>query len=502
MNLLSGWFRRRSAPPHARWDLSTPLLEWSPGDAWTIRDAVEGALITGATGAGKTSASGRLLATSFLAKGFGGLVLTAKADERQTWEGYCRETGRSDDLIVFGADGQHRFNALDHEVTRKGAGAGLTLNIVEMLTTMLEVRERASGSANQGEAYWRHANEQLITNAVELLTLSGGRMSVPDLYQVVVSAPTSPETVRDAGWQEHSACFRLLKQAEGKAKSARAVADLGLVADYFLVEWPRLSSRTRSVVQSTFTSMADTLNRGLLRDLFGADTTIGPEAVQDGKVLLIDLPVKEYGQVGLFAQVLWKRAFQRSIERRPASDDPRPVFLWADEAQHFLTSGDALFQTTCRSSRVATVFLTQNVSNVYAALGGGEKAKVEAASLFANLGTKTMHANGDPVTNEWAASLIGRSRQIMANGGTSYGPEDALGALLGRGIRSQEASASSGFSEAFEFEVQPKAFTQLRKGGPENAWVVEGIVFQNGRVFAGSGRSWMRVSFTQKRNSP
>ena len=42
------------------------------GDVWRIRDACEGTMIFGGTGSGKTSGSGRTLATSFLAAGFGG----------------------------------------------------------------------------------------------------------------------------------------------------------------------------------------------------------------------------------------------------------------------------------------------------------------------------------------------------------------------------------------------------------------------------------------------
>ncbi len=30
------------------------------------------------------------------------MVLTAKKDERALWESYCSETGRVDDLLVFG----------------------------------------------------------------------------------------------------------------------------------------------------------------------------------------------------------------------------------------------------------------------------------------------------------------------------------------------------------------------------------------------------------------
>ena len=40
---------------------------------------------------------------------------------------------------------------------------------------------------------------------------------------------------------------------------------------------------------------------------------------------------------------------------------------------------DAAFQTTARSSSVATVYLTQNLRNYHARLGGGAKAEAETA---------------------------------------------------------------------------------------------------------------------------
>jgi hypothetical protein len=140
--------------------------------------------------------------------------------------------------------------------------------------------------------------------------------------------------------------------------------------------------------------------------------------------------------------------------------------------------------------------LTQNISNFYAALGGTEKGKAETDSLFANLNTKIFCANGDPVTNEWAASIIGRSRQFFCNSSNSYDePDNWLANMAGyRGA----AHTSTGVTETMEFEVQPRAFTTLRKGGPANGWQVDAIVFQGGRRFVRSGKTWMKVSFAQR----
>jgi hypothetical protein len=248
------------------------------------------------------------------------------------------------------------------------------------------------------------------------------------------------------------------------------------------------------VIVSTFTSMIDVLNRGVQRELFCTDTTVTPEMTEDGRIILLDLPVKEYAEVGVFCQVLWKHTFQRSIERRDITANPRPVFLWADEAQHFVTSYDTQFQTTCRAARVATVLLSQNYSNFIAALGGGEKARAECDSLLANLNTKILHANGDAVTNQWAATMIGMTRQYMMNGSSSYETGDWMQSMLGFG----PTQGSTGMSEQYQHEVQPSAFTALRTGGPSNKGLVDAIVFRSGRPFETTGRNWMMTGFDQQ----
>lgn len=492
-------FRRRRLTAKPAWGLDFPLLRWSRRDVWMLGHALEGTLCLGATGGGKSSGSGRALALAMLRTGyFGGVVLTAKSDERQLWESYCQEAGREDDLIILGPDSWPRFNFLGYEMKRGGVGAGIIENIVNLFSTVLEIAERsAAGGGREEEGYWKRSNRQLVRNAVDLLALATESVSVPDLYRLVISAPTSPALVASNEWQRNSFCFQCLKAADGRPKTAREEHDYGIVADYFLLEFPALSDKTRSIVVSTFTSMIDVLNRGILREIFCTETNITPELTESGKIIVVDFPVKEFAEVGQFAQVLFKYAFQRSIERRDVSRSPRPVFLWADEAQHFVTSYDMMFQATCRSARVATVLLSQNVSNFYAALGGGDKGRVEADSLFANLNTKIFHANSDPVTNEWAASLIGRTRQFFINGNTSYGQDAHVAQLLGLSPDGQGCHSSAGFSESYEYEVQPSAFTQLRTGGEANDRCVDAIVFQNGRLFGGSGRTWQRVTFRQ-----
>ena len=125
---------------HAQFDLDKPLIKFSNDqlDYWTIRDAVRGTQIFGGIGSGKSSGSGKTIAKAFLKNGFGGLVLCAKPDERENWVAYAKETGRENDLIIFGEGSEHEFNPLEYEMTRGGKGAGEVFNLANLFMEILQ----------------------------------------------------------------------------------------------------------------------------------------------------------------------------------------------------------------------------------------------------------------------------------------------------------------------------------------------------------------------------
>jgi hypothetical protein len=240
---------------------------------------------------------------------------------------------------------------------------------------------------------------------------------------------------------------------------------------------------------STVTTLIDPLLRGVMHTLFATTTNFVPEVVHEGAVIVIDLPVLEFGTVGQLCQVLFKFLFQKSTERRDLSRHSAPVFLWADEAQYFATSHDALFQGTARSARVATVYLTQNLPGYLAAIGAGGNGQAFVHALMGNLATKIFHANTCSQTNQWAAETIARHWQIRGSVGTSSSDDERGGARTSRSV---------GSSDALDFQVEPHEFTLLRKGGPENNRCVDAIVFQGGRIFHESKKNHLKVCFTQR----
>ena len=463
--------------------LNAPLLHFSERDVWTLRDACEGTQIFGATGSGKTSGSGQAIAKSFLHSGFGGLVLTAKPDDRATWEKYAREAGREDSLLVFSPENALRFNFMDYEHRRPGRGAGQTENLVRLFYTVLEVAAGKEQKTN--DSFWEHALKQMLRNAIDLVTIAKGRLTLSDLYEVIKSAPQGHEQLDSVAWQESSFCFQCVVEGDARIESGDLPEirrhDFELAATYWLGEFPGIAERTRSIIVASFTSMADSFLRGSLRELFCTKTNVTPEFTELGHILILDLPVKEYGEVGRFAQVLFKYIWQQAIERRDIAKNDRPVFLWADEAQFFVSTTDSDFQTTARSSRACTVYLTQNLPNYYATVG--DEHRVDA--LLGNLNTKIFHRNSDQKTNNWAAELFAKSWQSQHSFSTNQGQD-------------QQGSHGSSHSKALEYEVLQQEFSRLRVGGPASDYLVDSIIYQGGRIFEATGSNAIRPIFPQR----
>jgi len=470
-------------------DLDRELYRFNRIEPFTIRQACEGVQIFGGIGSGKTSGSGAALAKSFLRAGFGGLVLCAKKDELETWQRYAEETDRSDSLMVFDHSGQMRFPFLQYEINREGEGAGYTENLVRLFMTVQEAMDRGQGGSG-GDPYWSRAMQQLMRNAIDLAMIAKGTVSVPLLHEIVRTAPRSPEERSSEEWKADSTCWKLMFDAYLKDKQADfdqwKKYDYDSTVNFWLEEYANLAPRTRSGIVSMFTSMTDNFLRRPFRMLFSEmpkDTSkiAFPELTHNGVVLVMNLPVKEFGDAGRTAQVVYKYLWQQAAERRDVKTNSRPVFLWCDEAQNFATEYDMQFQATARSSRACTVYLTQNLPNYYAEMGG-DHSRHRVNSLVGNLQTKIWHANSDPETNTHAADTIGKSWQTRQTTGQSIG---------------ENVSLSGSSQESFDYDVIPQEFTHLKKGGPHNDFEVEAIIFQNGRIW-NSGHTHLYTTFNQR----
>jgi hypothetical protein len=167
------------------------------------------------------------------------------------------------------------------------------------------------------------------------------------------------------------------------------------------------------------------------------------------------------------------------------------VFLWADEAQNFVSKFDSEYQAVARSAGGCTVYLTQNRESFRRVLKNNDAVD----SLLGNLQAKFFCQNSGE-TNEWAAKLLGE-RWVKVNS-TNVGQSRNEGIVPTQ----PQGNFNSGLSrsEQRRYFVEPATFTTLKRGGPQNDFQVECICYNGGHIFHDGNEPlpYIRLTFNQK----
>jgi hypothetical protein len=131
---------------------------------------------------------------------------------------------------------------------------------------------------------------------------------------------------------------------------------------------------------------------------------------------------------------------------------------------------------------------------VWAALGGGDKAKADVASLLGNMNTKIFCANSEVETNRFVGETLGKRKnhliQTSHSGMSPYARLTAMGEY-------RPAQISASVSEHIDFQVQNSDLASLRMGGERNDYCVDAIVYRTGQPFKATKRNWMKKTFHQ-----
>lgn len=456
-------------------DLDRNLVMFTEYDGMTLRQLFEGTLTLGTSGSAKTSTTAHMFAHAFMDAGFGGLVLTAKVEEKNQWRQWARECGRENDLVIFKPTNPYYFDIMEWEAKRQDGSD--TETVVGLFMVIIEI---ANGGAIQSkESYWILSLRSMLRSTVDILKCSGQTVSIENMYHLIITAPTSISRLGSGDFQKDSFCFKCLNTAtdnferlEGSGNREDHFDDFDISFKYWTYEFPNLAEKTRSIIVSMFTTTADAFLRGNLKRLFNTDPRRQealPELARQGKIIILDLPIKKYEQTGVIAQGVYKLCFQKAMERERVTSRTPNVFLFADECQFTLTSYEDSFQTTARSSRIATFYLTQSISNLH--LNLGDKAEQRTKSLLTNLGTKIFHAQVDDETNLFASKLIGEDWSLQSTSSSSFNQDDT-------------GQLSTSFAQQRRFLLEPITFSRLLRGGAHNEYIASAIVHQVGRIWS------------------
>ena len=496
------------------------VLYKAPGTDTTITwaDAVEGILLTGATGSGKSSGPGKHTALSMLKAGFGFCVLCAKPDERSRWESYVKACGREDDLVIFNKKSGLQFNFLHYDLEREGEGAGDIFNANNALMNISQLNRQilSGGGGKNEEDFWDNALRRLIGNTISALILAGEKVSIDNMRRMVAYSFKEKEDVKfysdllriastrkniDPSKREEAIeeleeliASNYFIQVIYKIQSADFTSeeqtyDANLVEDYRLTDFAELSEITRSNVTESFMGIIQPfLTRGILRSQFasGLDPELLPEKIiSERKIVIVDFPIKEFGFAGMIASIIYKSIFQGAAERRKVVEEttPVPACLWIDEYQNFCNpQTDSLFQTTARSSWISTVYITQNMNNLYFIMGNNQP-QARAKSLVGNLNLKFFASNADFETNQWASEMIGQHFVDL----------DTL-------TINKDMDLSKTKNQRLMPKITPDHFTTFKTGRKANNYKVETVIFKAGKTWGREKANYAIVEFNQRKD--
>ena len=437
------------------------------------------------------------------------------------------------------------FNPLHYEMNRIGQGAKEAQNITNIFMNIYRMGNRISGDGDtKEERFWDTALKRCLNRIIEIINYAGEELTYKNMVNVIFSAvnitdkrinkaldilkneengidsevdedeeieeeyeedeveqdedddETKEEKSNDKKvkkeeppTKEKDYCLFCIAQAlhntRDKANNSIEVNTIELAYQYFSQTLPTMGEKTRTTIIESFMGLAEPFLSGLLSVHFSGITNIFPEQTfTENKVIILDFSVKEFLDAGIMAQCIFKLIFQQAIERRKVKEFPNPVFLWADEAQYFVNPYDQIFLTTARSSRAATVFLSQNISNYLVIMGAGENAKAKVDSFMGNLTTKIFHTNSDAETNEYASRLIGSDITYM-NG------QNVSSELYSLNINTTQSTSAQILPQ-----IQPKYFTTLKSGGINNNFEVDALVFVSGKIWS-DGKNFIETFFKQ-----
>jgi hypothetical protein len=476
-------------PAGLTWSDSKGLVNFgsvdSEHDIWRLRDACGGVLILGAPRSGKTSGSGFLLSATFLQNGFGGLVMTTKTEEAQRWQRLCARFGRAQDCIVISPGSPHRLNVLAYESQRPGIRIGLTDDLIAFFRVLITVVSKRPTS-KKDEDFWFNSVNDLMRGLFDVYLLAGEPLTIDSLKHFVTQAANQPDNVPQAPF-----CGPILARAQASAKSPEDLNVFRQCLDYWEAGFPSIPDITRGGITTSFASMAAVLTGRGIRELVSSETTLTPECILSGKIVILDLSTKQHGQGALLVQAAWKYLFQRAIEWRADKGraSARPVFLWEDEGHTFFSQHDVDFQPTARDCRAIHVILSQTIHN-FLHLGHSPHA---VHAVFATTNTQIFHTNGDPDTNRWASEKMGTELTTQLKVSVSSEPkhpEQPKNTIWDSWTfwpAEEEQKVSTSFDESRDKAVQPERFFTLKMGGDGEC---EAFIIWVGHKFKATGRHY------------
>lgn len=501
------------------WDLDDVVYQFNAVDAqgivgqypFRIRDSVEGIVGFGDPGGGKSSAIIRELLLAYLKAGYGGILTTIKPEDTKHLKDLIEETGRGNDLVIFSDESNLVFDPLLYELERQSKGGGKLENLVKLIDR-LDALVNKGGTGVEDAGFWLNAKYRCTTNACYLLKLSGEKINIENIKELILSASesnhviekyldlqsfildasTTPEEAEGAireilELMDRNYLINCVELSDSYIKAQGQFSKEYIKAKgYFFRQFKNMGERTKSSVLESLMGQVDRLESGLLDQHFNGKVSdeLRPEKTySEGKIILLDFPISLYDDVGKLAQGYYRMSWMNEMLRRKTDLSPehRPVFMYIDEFHMSLFSEfEHKFQSLSRSARVATLAMTQNLNAIYVAMGS-KNPESKAKNLLGNYTTTIFASNMDADTNEYASKKILKDRKLK--------------------VSSNRTDKTKSETSTYEYvpQVWPIEFTRLKRGGKQNGYICEAYVTKAGKVIDWKGSNFLKASFEQKK---
>ena len=401
------------------------------------------------------------------------VIFLYKSSDLELWKSWAKQQGRSNDLLVINHQDEDVINLLGHYKDKEVITAVNALMLLSGLSL-------GGSSSQHSEQYWEQATRQRLHRLLLLTKLSDEPYNITTIFQLHNSAPQTPEQLFDEELIQNSYFNQVLRKAASNV--GEDDKRFKLVENYFTREIPYMADRTQSSILSLTSSILEPfISSPMLNRIFCGGTTVKIEDMFGGKIVILNLPIQQFEYSGKVAQIIFKYILQKQIEVRDLDKYPNPIIMWLDEYQHFITEYDYLFMSTARSSRAGCVLMTQNISNLFAQTkGSGRVSEEKVNSLLSLANHKFFLAQNSFVTNEFASKTIGMGKHQL--GSTSVTMDNFQG--------------NAGISESYHYEIMPREFTMLKRGGEVNNGIVEAVITATGKRFS-NGKNYLKIAFKQ-----
>lgn len=427
--------------------------------AWWVlpeKGMCTGILVTGATGAAKTSSAQYPFTAQLVrlhahdpAKKLGGLIIDAKGNYADFVREQCAQAGRLDDYYEVSLDSGVRYNIIGRPDLEAPALGG---HIADMIVNV-------QGKSMQ-DPFWHQEAKDLATQVIRMVRLAQGREpTMVDLYRL----STSVSLFQD--W---------LALAETRVRAGR-----GDLSEYQALEfWQKqknagLDPKLKGSIAATLNGVCSLFDVGRIRDVFCPEPEAAnfrgfDELIAEGKIVALRVPYSQLKQVSQIVGTMTKLNFFDAVlgrlarsEAGAAADVGRLAFFVADEYDGYVTQpADGNFLAKCREARCCSLIATQSYESFTAKLQDEHVTQ----QLLANLRTKIWLCCEDNYTARQAADLCGEVEKEKVSRSRNENAQGSFSVFDGRFVSADGGSFGESTSVNLQREhlFPPRAFTRLK----------------------------------------